>query len=126
MSASGIRPRAEKRRSAIRTYGNTVYVAADGMGALKIGFTKNLRKRLYDLSRERGTSIRLVLAVQCGVDAIGDPRAYCVEQQAHRLLAPNRLKGEWYRVSEMEAMEAVVAGAIFAQTTLTPLDVVLQ
>lgn len=78
-----------------------VYVVV-GDGVVKVGVSGNPTNRLIELSRGRSL---LTLGYQTAEFA--SSRAFAVERQAHTLLAAAAQGGEWFKVSENEAIFAV-------------------
>ncbi|WP_310540838.1 GIY-YIG nuclease family protein [Phenylobacterium sp.] len=98
-----------------------VYVATDATGHHKIGVTQNPKLRAYQIGRDRGRPVRLV-----HVEPMA-PNAEAVEITAHLALLSKHEGGEWFSVSEGDAVAAVVAAretvdaGVFPETRLAML-----
>jgi hypothetical protein len=76
-----------------------VYVAQrDGDGAVKIGWTSDLARRLHELRRDTQVDVLVLAAL---------PGDKPVEQRLHERFAPKRLDGEWFAVPAAEAVAAL-------------------
>lgn len=73
-------------------------------GLIKIGITDNVEKRLGSIQTSNASAVRLVGSVQ-----MTRSRAILVEQRVHALLDCQKLRvrGEWFRVTEVMAMDVV-------------------
>lgn len=80
-----------------------VYVATDATGQHKIGVTKDPKKRVYQVSRDRGRPVQFV-----HVEPLA-PNSEAVEITAQLLLLPKHAGGEWFTVSTEEALAAVAS-----------------
>ncbi len=72
---------------------------ADGGAAIKIGFTTDLDRRLRQLQTAHPEPLKIIERV-IGTRAI--------EAFFHRLLRPQRIQGEWYRLWPDDISEATV------------------
>jgi len=80
--------------------GNVYFVAADG--AIKIGYSANVSKRMAQLQTVAACKLKL-LAIFPGADR-------GVEKRLHEALHPYRLEGEWFRdVPAVRNFAAMVA-----------------
>lgn len=75
----------KKRQS--RT-GLIYFIEADGLDAIKIGFTTDIGKRLADLKTALPVQLRLIGSV------VGPAS---LEQSIHKSLKEHRITGEWFR-----------------------------
>lgn len=82
-------------------YPLNVYVVARADGPCKIGMSDNPQKRIGAL---RGGRTKLTIA---GTYPRQDGDARLVERVAHQLLAAKHLGGEWFDVTEAQAIGAV-------------------
>lgn len=87
---------------------SAVYAISDGR-AIKIGFAVDPVKRLADLQIAHSQPLRLIHSRACS-------DAAKAERRAHRLLREKRLRGEWFDLSEQEAVFAIDL-AIMRDTT---------
>lgn len=79
----------------------SVYVMAEeGSASLKIGHAANPRLRLSNMRVGSSRIISLVYEVRC-------EQADAVERKVHDLLAEQRVRGEWFSVTEEEARAAI-------------------
>lgn len=77
-----------------------VYVMKTDLGLVKVGISKDAKKRARGLSNASG----LAVSVERTFDT---KSASAVERVAHKLLAEHRRKGEWFDVSINEAVSAI-------------------
>ncbi len=77
-----------------------VYVISAGPRCHKIGITHDLIQRVRTL--QTAHSARLTIVDFAVVDDMGS-----VEHAVHSMLAPYRLKGEWFEITAEQALEAV-------------------
>jgi hypothetical protein len=77
-----------------------VYVIAEQDGPLKIGVSDNPTGRMATLKAKRRT-----LSVVASFSRDGDARL--IESIAHRLLLAKHVKGEWFDVSDAQAIAAI-------------------
>lgn len=80
-----------------------VYVicAENGEPPVKVGFSKNLRKRLSTFNVAAQKKLHVFFSKD-----VDDPRA--VEKEAHAILSEHRLNGEWFNVDGETAKAAVL------------------
>lgn len=109
---SGLRPSAPA--------GNYVYVAQSAHGHVKIGFSNNPAARLASL--QTGSPFPISIVWQ---EFAGD-RAFDIEQQAHAILAPHRMAGEWFDVPKEAAVAAIFGAAYRLGIELNGAPVVLR
>ena len=80
--------------------GGSVYVISDGANARKIGVARNVKSRLSSL--QTGVYHKLLIEASYPSDD-----ALMVERVAHHLLREKRIRGEWFDVTDKEAISAV-------------------
>jgi len=79
-----------------------VYFISNGNGAVKIGQTKGpLETRMTSLQVGSPNRLYLVAAVATG-------RLDAIEKKLHKLLAGKRMTGEWFSLTDSEAVEIAV------------------
>lgn len=84
------------------------FVEAPSTGLVKIGFTTNLKARLYSLRGGGGAAVvmRLVKAI---------PGSRRVEAAMHRRFKAHRVRGEWFTLAPIRAeIEAITASVVLA------------
>lgn len=86
------------------------FVQAIGVGLIKIGYSENLRKRVFDLRNGSPTPIALLAHM---------PGGRSEEYQLHSHLYAHRHRGEWFRPHELVLAAAKYARDNYDQT-LTP------
>lgn len=101
---------------------SAVYALAAPGGPIKIGVSHNVRKRVQELRGASPAPLTLVCAARCGSDAFAGPNARRVEQLAHETLGAHRLHGEWFDITEAEAVAAITMAAAAAVVILTWFD----
>lgn len=85
----------------LRKEARHVYVASDATGMHKIGVTGNLKLRAYHLGRERGRPVSIVHSEFI-------EQAEAIEVTAHMLMVDKHERGEWFEVTEAEALAAFI------------------
>ena len=80
-----------------------VYVISGEGHGTKVGRSAKPRKRLKDLQASTPIRLRLEFLHRCGADARK------IERETHRLLAPCKIKGEWFDCGRAVANLAVEA-----------------
>lgn len=81
---------------------NYLYVIGGTEGPQKIGFSKDVKKRLATL--QTGNSILLKIH---HVEEIPEDRVKLIERKLHKELNYRKLKGEWFDLSIEEACNLV-------------------
>lgn len=89
---------------------NFVYVMSRSDGCHKIGFSQNLTQRLAVLS----DLMKMPLSLRHYIERPGD--AFEVEQLAHKWIGLHRRDGEWFEVSEDQAIGAIQRSCEFMDT----------
>lgn len=79
-----------------------IYVMGGEGGPQKIGLAKNVQSRRDRL--QTGSAVPLDIAIQ---NAVSPDLANHVEAYVHWLLRERRMAGEWFRVTPVEAREAI-------------------
>lgn len=82
-----------------------VYVISASDQAQKVGIADDPRGRLMGMQTGCPLELKLVLALETR-DAL------VIEQRVHRLFADHRIRGEWFAVSPVEAIQAVAVAAL--------------
>ena len=79
-----------------------VYVIGPSVGDLKIGISRNVATRRYELQRTNGVELAIIASWKL-------PSFECVdvERHAHWLLRSCRTRGEWFSCQPAEAIAAV-------------------
>jgi len=75
-----------------------IYILSDGDGVIKIGHSRDPVRRRKMLGREDCEIVHVTKAYH---------EVERVERAAHKILRPHRVRGEWFRVTPKEALEAV-------------------
>ncbi len=75
-----------------------VYEIGAGDGLVKVGWSSNVERRLDALQTGSPVTLRVIAAECCGTDCAAKAR----EKELHKLLAPHRLRGEWFRLNESD------------------------
>lgn len=93
--AAELIPKIQEHRRRVREFAQVppiscVYFLRDAEGFIKIGWTKNLRKRVAALQVISSAPLRLLGVVAGERD---------MEQWLHRMLSADRVRGEWFRQS---------------------------
>lgn len=85
---------------------SAIYViAANALGLVKVGHTRDIRTRLTILNAESPVALELAHFVYVA----GPPLSKIVEAEAHAGLADHRVRGEWFSVSAEAAGQAIGA-----------------
>lgn len=75
-----------------------IYVISDNQGITKIGVTKNFKKRVKNLSKTSGRIIvKEFKTTYCS-------NAFEIERELHKIYAPYRINGEWFKCDFEEAV----------------------
>jgi predicted GIY-YIG superfamily endonuclease len=82
---------------------HSVYVIGSGGGPVKIGYARNVNKRLQSL--QIGSHEQLYVLET--IDRLTHKEALAIERAVHKELADKRVRGEWFDVSLDEAMKAI-------------------
>ena len=72
-------------------------------GYVKIGYSINPHDRLRELQTGSGGKLELIHS-----EPVADRCARLLEQSLHRELNPLRVRGEWFRIDESFARNAIV------------------
>jgi hypothetical protein len=80
-----------------------VYVIADSWGFHKIGSTGDTKVRLRNLATGNASELEVVAQFKCH-----DSGAEKVEAAAHRLLATQHVRGEWFACDKDTAVQTVL------------------
>jgi len=83
-----------------------IYVIASKTGTVKVGYSTNPQMRLASLQTASPDQLRLANVLATDIDG------RMIEAEAHRILDPHRLAGEWFDVSPDVAFEAVRQAAL--------------
>lgn len=78
----------------LQVEGPCVYFVKDGQGLVKIGKTKNLKKRMRALATANAT-LELLGAIPVG----SERRAYNLEKELHNKLVEYNKQGEWFQLT---------------------------
>lgn len=91
-----------------------VYVIQhDEAGPVKIGQAASPIARLAQLQASSPVEMHLRAAIACkGMNA--------VERRAHKIAAEQRLRGEWFDLSVLEAVETILRAASFEKVAILP------
>lgn len=81
-----------------------IYAIDGGNGVVKIGSSSNPERRLIGLQTGWPTPLTLAFSLK-------SPTPAAVERRAHKMLAPHRTGGEWFRVGVEDAIRAITAAA---------------
>lgn len=88
-------------RAMIGSTDSVIYVVTSG-DLTKIGITNNADRRLRELGRQVGQPVSLIWKTNCSRDMI-----YEIELACHAALDEFRVKGEWFKVTPEQAIEAI-------------------
>ncbi len=84
-----------------KLFGSVYVIGGDG-GSVKVGFSRNVKKRLGNIKSNSGRpGLRVVYMTRNHHDA------KMVEKAAHEILSPHRISGEWFDVTESQAILAI-------------------
>ena len=83
-----------------------VYVIGPDGGPFKIGVANDVDNRLRQIQIDQSEPLRVKHR-----QPVRSSSRYVVEKHAHALLAPYRIRGEWFGVPALAAIEAVIQAA---------------
>jgi len=98
----------------------SLYVMKSEIGLVKLGIAQDPEKRKRSIQNASG--MRLVLSHQTGPH----DEARCIETVAHKLLGEKRRAGEWFDVSEDQAISAIRQAIEIVESGIYPAQLKMQ